>query len=253
MNRIKFEKGNLKYEGWLISDFDDLFDYKQMTDVSFATGFTSLIKSKVPVSRLDHLTYKNEFGNLLQHALSKCAVSGGSPLFALGEVYDEKLRNMGNHILNGNKLSVNDVGGYCFVDCDYEIIDCYKKKIHSIINEGSSWINLENDPVLEKYTTEHLGNIDKNFSYVTETHSITKDELIDILIEFRNKGGRGIWQYTTAMNIDQLYMFIDSGIEVGLKNFVINFNSGSNDEIQRLIDVYSVDYSDIYFKYNFVK
>lgn len=252
MLRIKFEKVNLKYEGWLISNLGDLFDYKEMTDSTFVNGIKSLIKTDVPVDRWDHLTYKNEFGNLLKHSLIKCETHGGSPLLTIGEVYDEKLRNMGNHILNGNRLLVNDLGGYCFVDCEYEKVDYYKKKIHSVINENTTWINFENDPVLKAYTNEFLGNIDKNFSYVTETYSISKDELIDVLIEFKNKGGQGIWQYTTGINIDQLYMFIDSGIEVGLKNFVVNFNSGNNNSIQKLIDYYSDPANAIDFKYNFV-
>ncbi len=244
---------NLNYEGWLASNLSELESYREMSDKRFTKGIHFLFKSHEAIERWDHVAYKSEFGALLKASTAKSALLGLSPLHELAKIYDEKMWSMANMIIKGYKLLINDVGGYCYITHDdYEVITEYTKKKYYKINDCTKWINLENDPHLEKYTQDILGSVDRNYSFILNTHDLLKSEIEEILTEFKNKGGTGIWQYTTAMDIEQLYMFIDTGIEVGLVNFEINFNAGSNMDIRELIAHYENN-ENINFKYNFVR
>lgn len=252
MNRIEITMNNMNYSGWLVSSLQELEEYREMTDKMFTKGVHSLIKSHEPIERWDHIAYKSEFGNLLMHALSSARAKGKSPMIELANIYDRKLMSMLDLITKGYKLLINDVGGYCYITHDnYKVVDNYVKKKYYYIRSNTKFINLENDPFLESYTMDNLSNLDKNYSYILDTQSLIKEELKSILIEFKSKGGSGIWQYTTAMAIEQLYMYIDTGIEVGLTDFVINFNSGKNIDIDELILMYEAN-QNINFSYSFV-
>lgn len=242
---------NMKYTGWLLESVKDLEDYREMSDTRFMKGINSVIQSHVPIERWNNVANKNEFSSIFRFAIAEAHAKGESVLKELANIYDVKMLNMFNSILDGKKLIVNSLGGYCFLTHDdYEIIDSYSKKMTYKIDNGTKFINLENDPTLEDFTINHLSKLDKNFSYILEASSLSKDELFDILIKFKNAGGIGIWQYTTASNIEQLYMFIDIGIEIGLKQFMIYFNAGNNMDIKELIAKYEIN-ENIDFKYSF--
>ena len=74
--------------------------------------------------------------------------------------------------------------------------------------KSTKWINLENDPKLESYTIENLGSIDNKFSYILKSGSLSQIDIIDILNKFKSNGGTGIWQYTTGMYIQIIYIAV---------------------------------------------
>lgn len=252
MNKIKIEMMNLKYEGWLIANLNDLESYREMTDSTFNKNKHTLLRDYLPIERFDHIAYNSQYGNILKHVLNSTPGEDESHLTILSKMYDKKLRKMSELVSKGHKLIISYIGSYCTLLHDnYQIIDNYKKKITYEITTNTKWINLENDPYLESYTITNLSNIDRNYSYILESCNLDKSELTNILTEFKQQGGCGIWQYTTAMYIDQLYMYINTGIEVGLTNFEINFNAGRNMDIDSLINFYESN-EKIKFNYNFV-
>ena len=252
MNRIKINMNNLKYEGWLLGSISDLEDYRESTDKLFKKGVQAIISNHIPIERYDHIANKTEFGGILLTASHKAAFECASPLIELGKMYDRKTRNMYEMIQKGHKLIINDIGGYCTITHDdYEIVKKYEKEKHFFVNTNTRYINIENDPWLEKYTTDHLTRLDKNYSHITQARNLDKNDLMEIFTKFKANGGIGIWQYTTAMDIKQLYMFINIGIESGLTEFIVNFNNGRNIDIDELI-IYYKSIPTINFTANFV-
>lgn len=239
MNRIEIVMNDMKYSGWLIDSLETLEQYRDMSNQSFKQGVKSLIKSNQHPSGWDHMVTRSDFGGILACAIESAHTKSNSPLLELANVYDGKMMTMALLITNGSKLILNDVGGYCIVSHDdYVVIDKYEKVKTYSVKVDTKYINIENDPQLEEYTKLNLPKFDKNYSHITNAIQLTRSEVKEILIEFKSNGGIGIWQYTTGMNIDQLYMFIDVGIEVGLYAFAINFNGTKTHAINELIKKY---------------
>lgn len=254
MKYANVTQNNLSYENRIIVESTgDLLEYFDSIEPEFRAGITALLKTKEPMGRWDHLIRSNNFGSVLAMAVTKTGMNGGNTLFELAKVYDKKLFTMMKYIIDGRVIMINNVGGYCFVstDANVEYITKPSKKIDYFIAKNPNYINLENDPFLEDYTVNYFQRNNQSLSHVLNSFSLTKDELKEILTEFKSKGGIGVWQYTTAMDIDQLYMFIDTGIKVGLTEFIMNFNAGSNQDIVDLIDHYN-KISNIKFESNFV-
>lgn len=246
MKRIKTH-GNaygLEYEGWLIEDEKDIIEYFAMIEPNFRKGVQALLKTHVSPDRWDHLARADSFGNLLIHAINKCNISGGSILLTLGTALDQKIAMFKKYIILGKKIIVNDLGGFCFLEDTYNIVNEYQKKIEYYISKEPKYINLENDPILEDYTCSHVPNC----SYILNTFSLSEKELKNVLIEFKEKGGVGIWQYTTGTDIEQLYLFMKLGLEVGLTEYIFHFNSGLNDGLIEFINNFK-DTDGIKFEY----
>lgn len=132
------------------------------------------------------------------------------------------MESIKKHILNNRIVLVNDLGGYCFIDGDYEEIEKPNKFIDYYISDNAHYINLENDPVLEPYTQKHIG---KDYSFILNMHECDIDDFKRIFTEFQAKGGKGIWQYTTGMDVAQMHVFMIAALEVGLTEFVFKFNA----------------------------
>lgn len=240
MKYVNVVQSGMTYDGFiLLDDLSDLSEYFTSIEPEFRSGILTLLKTREPMERWGHLARRTTFGNILNHAAARVDVNGGNTLFEIAKLYDSKFATMANFILNGRRIMVNKFGGYCFVadEADVTYIPQPEKHIdYYIAQNNAKYINLENDSVLETYTLKHCR--DGNISYVMNAFTLTRPELKKILQEFKDVGGIGIWQYTTAMDIDQLYMFINTGIDVGLSEFIINFNSGTNDDIDELIKKY---------------
>lgn len=254
MKYANVKQNNMLYENRIILlTVEDVYRYFDAIEPEFQNGIKSLIKTSETMERWGHLIRHNNFGSLLAMASAKTYINGGNTLLELAKVYDLKMFNMITYIISGKRIMVNDVGGYCFINHNsiIEYIDEPVRKIDYYISEHASYINLENDPILEDYTVRNFPDRSR-ISYIFNSFSLTQDELSCILQEFKSKGGYGIWQYTTAMDIDQLYMYINTGISVGLTDFIINFNAGTNKDIEDLIEFYKNLHGSINFQANFV-
>ncbi len=235
MKRIIAPVAHGELEGWLIQDMQDLTDYVEFMQPEIGNGIRRLIRSNASVDRFDHMVTPDEFGGLLAHAFQLAEMKGGNPLLKIGFLFEDKIKNFAMYLARGEKIIVNDVGGFCFVDT-YTEIEAPKRELHEVINDDTLYINLENDPTLEVYTHKNLFELDPNFSYVTEMSRITYKEFVGIFTEFKNKGGIGIWQYTTGMDVDQMDTFMRAALQVGLTHFVFNFNMGINWALKEFIN-----------------
>lgn len=253
-----------EYKGFIIEDFKDLNDYMSFAEKEIEFGVRSVFNSPVSVDSWDHICRDASMFNGMFH-LSRldCETKGGNPLLNLDTVINRKYRLMMELLFKGEKLVINNVGGFCPIGQDKYTIhedEDYQPPLNYYIGrqsytgfqkEPTQWFNIENDPELEQYTRKHLHDIDKKFSHSRNSYHWTKENFISVLTEFKEAGGQGLWLYTTGMHVDQMYMYTDAAIEVGLTKFIFNFNSGESEILLDFIDHYSNN-EHIDFKYNFV-
>lgn len=226
---------NVELEGWLIESCENILEYYEMQQPSIATGVRALLSSSSSRD-LRHLFRHNHFGALATLAQTKCEFSGGSLLGNIAQAFDSKMDAIKVHVLNGRKVLINDLGGYCFFEGDYEIVENPQKFIDYYIGKNTKYINLENDPFLEVYTHKNIP--DKDFSWVLNMHECDIDDFKRIFTEFKENGGVGIWQYTTGMDVAQMHTFMIAGLEVGLTEYIFNFNAGIDERIEEFCEVY---------------
>ncbi len=237
MKRIKTNNlMDIETEGWLIESLTDVLEYYAFCQPTISTGVRSLLKS-TNSRDLRHLFRANHFGALARMAEVKCEFQGGSLLANIGVVFDQKMESIKKHILDGRKVIINDVGGYCFFNGEYTEVDIPEKFIDYKIMPNSKLINLENDPFLELYTQQNIP--DKNYSFVLNIHECDIDDFKRIFTEFKEGGGVGIWQYTTGMDVDQMHVYMIAGLEVGLTEFHFKFNAGWDERLEEFCDFYS--------------
>ena len=236
MIRVKvLNQMNMETEGWLIDSCEHILEYYEHCQPSISTGVRALLTNS-NAKDLRHLFRKNHFGALATMAQYRCEFQGGSLIGNISAVFEQKMDSIRKFVLDGKKIVVNDLGGYCFFDGEYEVVEIPEKFIDYRISKNTKFINLENDPFLERYTEVNIP--DKNFSYILNMHECDVNDFKRIFTEFRENGGIGIWQYTTGMDVDQMHLFMIAGIDVGLTEFVFNFNAGMTEYLEEFCDVY---------------
>lgn len=224
----------------LISSIEELNKYSEHTQSKVSDLITSLIRDRVPVDRWDHCITQDPAGSVLATTLVTCQFKGLSPVFEIDKVMFKKFLNMAKYIANGRKVLVNRLGGYCPApeDATFEFeeeIDLSFVPTY-FINENTKYINLENDPKLEKYSENYLKDKDVNYSYITNLSSHTNNQLKAIFKEFISKGGTTVYVYTTGMKIQQMYDYFNTAVDTGLSSFEFEFNSEITTDIKLFID-----------------
>lgn len=224
----------------LIDSTDTLLEYMEYTSEKVVDQTKRLIKSGAGIERWDHMITKSHEGSILAATIIKCKAEGKNPILEMDGIIQQKFMNMFENLQKGRQLLVNELGGYCFMHEDYiieseKILDIGFKPTH-VINEGTQFINLENDPELENRTKEYLGAIDANYSYVLNLHKYTQSMLVDVFTEFKAKGGKVVHVYTTGMNVPQMYDYFEAAQLAGLNDFEFEFNAGISKGIREFIN-----------------
>lgn len=224
----------------MLSTPEELLEYSAHVSEKVVEQTTRLLKSQANPNRWDHMITATPEGSILAGALASCKIKGGRPIFEMDAVMQRKFMNMLEHIAKGEHVLVNSRGGYCTMHEDFEILstsvlDTGFKPTH-IINENTTYINLENDPELENRTKQYLGERDPNFSYVLNLRKYDKTALTAVFKDFKANGGKIVHVYTTGMDVPQMYDYFEAAQTAGLNDFVFEYNSGISEGIQGFID-----------------
>lgn len=147
-----------------------------------------------------------------------------------------------------NNVFVNRVGGYCnfeaFDKDDY--IEVYGFSIDDLLNDISYSFNyddyehkfliLENDPVLDKWTTENFDN--KVISYICNLRTIMKtNKFEELLTRFSQNYSKRIFVYTTGLDYEQMLEYTERAIACGFEEFEWVFNGfAREDEFKEFLD-----------------
>lgn len=244
-----------EYNGIIIENFEDLNEYIEHSGKEIELGVRSVMKSPEPKERWDHICRDASTFNAMFHlSRFECEFKGGNPLLNLDNVINRKYRAMIETLLSGTKLIINNVGGWCPISDNNYVIKSdgliqtplnyfiFKKDLRYFSNKNATrYFNIENDPNLEQYTRTHLGKLDPSYSHARNALHWTKENFLNVLKEFKIHGGSGLWQYTTGSNVEQMYMYMEAALEVGLTEFIFNFNSGETEDINNFIDHFKTD------------
>lgn len=258
--------------GILLENCEDFLEYTKFAEKEIELGIRSVFKSPEPVERWDHICRDPSlFSGIFCLSYLDAKFNGGNPLLKIDNVIDRKYQAIIKCLLEGDRVIMNKVGGWCptgkhpvtiHENKDYEpILYYYIPKvikenvkggmIPAHLNTTTKWINLENDPDTCKYTFQNLKELDRYFSSIRNMIHWRKEDFEKVFKEFKENGGEGLWLYTTGQDVEQMYLYTDTAIECGINKFIFNFNAGESKNILDFINVYNDNVS-IEFEYNFV-
>lgn len=224
----------------LIETIQDVFDYQEHLANNTSLTFSKVVAARIPVDRWDHYGHEGEYGNSFNMAVQKCKIFGGRPIMEFDKISNSKCVAILGQIHKGHKVLINKVGGWCPVmESIHTILEVSEYSPKSdrkvVINSGTQYINLENDPKLEKRTIQYLSSVDKNYSYVLRLCEFSKEELVKIFEEFKLAGGRTVYVYTTGSNVHQMWEYSEAIIKSGLKSVEFEFNSGYDNKHKEVV------------------
>lgn len=249
------------YEGILLRNHEDLWQYMEVCSKEIELGIRSVFKSSEPAERWDHLLSTGDggvFAGLFTMSIAESRMKGLNPLMNLDAVILRKYMAMTKSLNEGNIIVINKMGGWC-INGDNEYVihgeEPYSPMRNYYIGKKGQTrlINLENDPFVEEFTRVHLYKADNNYSIIKNMFHWKKADFIEVLSEFKRAGGEGIWVYTTGSDVDQMYIYTISALEVGLHEFNFIFNAGRTPEIEEFVTwcknqpnvhILSVEYED---------
>ena len=228
-------------ENLIIESIEDVFAYQEHLAKNTSDTFSKVVKARIPNTCWDHYGHEGEYGNSFNMAVQKCKILGGRPIMEFDKITNEKCIAILGCIQKGMKVLINKVGGWCYLHSDYHEVLGYKEYVPSserkaVINENTQYINLENDPTLEKRSIEYLSSVDENYSYVLRLIEYSDEELAIVFKQFIAFGGHTVYVYTTGSNVNQMWDYSRAIIKSGLKNIVFEFNAGMNGQIAEVIN-----------------
>ena len=238
----------------MLDSIEDVIEYSGTLCKGVENTLKRLISSKVDISRWDHMVGRNDPDGVMGAAITKSWIIGTNPIYEVGPIADQKIKNMLNSVQAGETILVNSVGGYCpFTEGYHKIIEeseyvSVRERTY-VINKNTKYINLENDPKLEEHTIEYLTSIDPNYSYICELREYDVDELVKIFKEFQDNGGDTVYVYTTGINVVQMFEYSDAIIQSGIKKVEFEFNAGYDEEHDDVIKLLKTNDVDVSVKY----
>lgn len=219
------------YTMFHLASEEELEEYIEYESPRLTKSIQGILRSRVP----DH--YSDYASGFVYHNLysfnNKNIVEGAAKVdAALYEKYDR----MRSSIKEGIPVLVNREGGYCFFREDYhELVsdledanmDC---EFHQICNRAEI-INLENDPSTERYTLDHFRELRKDkystddLSTICHLRMYEDKQLLSLLKKFVRNGGDTLFQYTTAMDVDQMFHYTRLCLKAGIKRYIFHLEA----------------------------
>ena len=225
----------------LLENESDVFSYMEKQQELSQQDITAFIKSKGDIDDSILEMAKNSESSISKTSAELARVNGQNPIYLIASQLSKKTCTMLKLLERSNGILVNSAGGYQHFKEDFHTIVSEtpfvdnSKEEYITINQNTQYINLENDPFLEKHIIDFLSEKDKNFSYVRNLRSFSIEELTTIFTDFINAGGHTVYVYTTATDIQQMMDYSTAIINSGLKNVVFEFSCTPPNEVQDVV------------------
>lgn len=223
-----------------LKTINDVHEYMEHLGHDVSEAIAKLIRSDIMPENWDHVRMSGSKGGVLRASVMTAYVKETNPLYEIDSLIQTKLMNMMKEIVKGEVVLVNMNGGYCTFSEDYHTILCEVEfddtpKDTSVINKNTKYINLENDPELEKRTIEYLSQQDKNYSYVLNLRNYDVAALTEIFKSFVQNGGEVVYVYTTGLDVQQMFDYSEALIAAGIKHVEFEFNCGKHEKHDEVI------------------
>ncbi len=226
----------------LITDVADLAKYFEWVGVQVTKHVSALLKSRVPPDRWDHAPGSNHGNSVFGVAVMMAKFKENNPIFNIDEALATKFDNCRKCINEFGGVLINMVGGYVRFDPSlHEVVlsEEYtlgqEREAYYVIKEGTKYINLENDPYLERHTKDWADKNDPNMSYVTNLREFSKAELTAIFQKFCASGGRWAYVYTTGSDRPQIREYCEALAVAGVDGVEFEFNIGIDPDLNNLM------------------
>lgn len=235
----------------LLEDINDVLDYAEHLYGDVEIAAERMIKSDLPPERFDHLVANDRVGAMIGGAAYKANILGGAAIQEVCHMANDKITSMSKFALKGEQIMVNKNGGYCFLDEKTKILHSephvLTREDTYTIRENTTYINLENDSVLEKHTNTYLSKIDPNYSWIASLRNYDSSELIDIFKTFKANGGSIAYVYTTGFDVPQVHMYCSALKYAGITEVHFEFNAGIEDKLRSALDQIAAEGMNITF------
>lgn len=127
--KVKHKKFGFTYYALLIENLEDLTEWINIFGVTIGEAY---VKVKEKIARKEHISDKHEMvvDSLLSAKILKDGGVNKSKTFIDDILYltDKIHSSKIDGILRGKKIIVNYVGGWCFLDESYDILETIKKR-----------------------------------------------------------------------------------------------------------------------------
>lgn len=94
---------------------------------------------------------------------------------------------------------------------------------NDILAKRPSFINLENDPVIEDHTKLYFKENGYELSAITGLRQFDTLELMNLLNEFHSLGGTGVYVYTQCLDFEQMQSYVHAVEASDLDCLIIDF------------------------------
>ena len=109
------------------------------------------------------------------------------------------------------------------------------------LKPNSKYIILENDHEVDPEGHKILSKIEENYSSLTALSKHSKEEIENVLKNFKENGGETVYVYTTGQNVNQMYEYTDAIINAGINNMKIDFNLGIKKDHKEFLETFKND------------
>ena len=166
--------------------------------------------------------------------------AGASPLQALCKSVQDRATGVVSAALDGKIVLVNRKGAFCTLGKNMEIVSRRPyagefSDIEHILMEGSRVVCLENDPDPEKPAIAYMANRWGKYSVILCLRE-QEATLSQTLKDMRRNGIEAVYVYTTGGDVPQMYAYLDSIAEAGIKHLVMHFVGGEKKEHIEFVD-----------------
>jgi hypothetical protein len=206
---------------FIILNHDMLIEFLEWQKECIAEDLSYFIRKAIPADRWDHYTPKCM---LSIHAMACNRMQMGSvaPLFAHTEGLKEyalSLFSAHDRLTEGQHIAINRNGGYNTVRAG-EFTDLREHAHEHVQNtflRSSANLVLENDPQLPEWTLKNYADA----SYIVNLRSLDVGDLYKAMQAFiadvPDMLTPHLVVYTTGMDKDQMYDYIDTATRAGIK------------------------------------
>lgn len=237
-------QNNAISENILITALSDLIPYFDAVSSACVETFVRLMKENISPEQWKNHVESNQDSGLFFQSICEAEVRGNNPVFNLDHSIQRKLVNFTKLIVEKGSVMVNKNGGFCYFNESIHQIISRKpymfnqsKLMNVTVRDNTTYINLENDPILEKHTVKLLSELDPNYSFITCLRKFSVTELTDIFTDFKSKGGQIVYVYTTGSDVPQMHDYAQAIINAKLSSVEFEFNAGYNPEFDGVISL----------------
>ena len=201
-------------------------------------AFVAKLALHTDPDRWDHLSPRRGFP-VLAHAVSKLKFADTpiSPAMALGEAMGEYRNSLFNHVMDGNRVLVNKVGGWQILHAkdEHKVIerkpyDIRNRRLEPLHHGEPKVVCLENDPKPEKHAIERMRKEWDGYVVILCLREYDTHELEQTLSDLNAKGVNDVYVYTTGGDVPQMYEYLDALVAAGMRRLFMEFTGNSREE-----------------------